>query len=98
MQAVLQAELNAARLEKDAAEQRDTLFLQAQRDVAQNRDERRIEAEAYAEELTQSAAARCDLLMSEAVERAGQEIVALRLQANEREVEAIRLITDELFS
>lgn len=98
MQAVLQAELTAARLEKEAIEQKDALLSQAQRDVAQNRDQLGREAEAYAEKLAENAAAQCDLLMREAVERAEKAIAALRLQAKEQEKEAIRLITDELFS
>jgi len=98
IQAVRQAELDAAGLEKETAEKRKQMLLQVQQDLMQDREGLKRESAAEAEAALKKAAGQSEAMMQEAAAEAEKAIAGLHLQAKGKEKEAVRLILDELFS
>ncbi len=96
VQAVRQAELNAAQIEKDAAKKKDTILLGAQEEAKSTISSMTKEALAKAEEDLKLAQQSGTEFMETAVKRAEKEISLLKEMVKSKEQAAIDLILLEV--
>lgn len=93
---VRDAELNAEKAEKAAAEEADRIVAKAGDDAAVLKNTRTKEARSRADALVSDASRRGDALMADAALEAGKSVEELRSCVIPKEDAAIKLILDDL--
>ncbi|WRS26291.1 hypothetical protein U6B65_07980 [Oscillospiraceae bacterium MB08-C2-2] len=98
IQTVRQAELDAARLERETVEKADHMLAQARQDVAQSLVRLKEDFAKEEEAALKEASGQSEAMLREAVANTEKCIVDLRLHAETKKAEAIRQIISELLA
>lgn len=93
---VRDAELNAEKAERAAADEADRIVAKAGDDASALKDTRIKEAHSKADSLVSDASRRGDALMADATLEAGKNVEALRSSVVSKEDAALKLILDDL--
>lgn len=96
VQAVRQAELKAAQIEKDASAQREALLADAKQKAKDLADTRMKEAHAKAENDLKAAERRSMELLEEAKKKAEKEVIFMKELVKNKEQAAIELVLSNL--
>lgn len=96
VQAVRQAELQAAQLLKDTESKKMELLERTQREINEKRESNRLQEKQKTENAMIAAQSENDALMKRSIETAEQEIITLRNETEIRKKDAIKMMIAEL--
>ncbi len=96
IKAVRQAELSAAKTEKEALAKKESLIEQAQIEIVQKREVMFKQASDAHKLAMKQAESDCETIMAKAIQDANDEIKLLKQQAGEKQAEATKLILAKL--
>ena len=96
VQAVRQAELQAAKLLKDTENKKLELLEQTKREINEKKDSNRLQEKKRTEDALIAVQAENDALMKSTIETAEQEIITLRKETDMRKEDAMKAMIAEL--